>query len=373
MTDPERVLLIEPPLVGAGFGACLLAVLNHLRFAEREGLTPVVRIGASCQTRFLDPARGNDVWEQYFEPVGPVSSAEAERLLDDPESASITRQWRRVDASLPDRIRKHPDSIFTWTFAHWRKSPPADVVAWFEEQRRKGRETVRRHVRVKPHVLDQVDDFFDREMKGRYVLGVHMRGTDLHYAPPISPAEYFEPIDRHLARHPGALVYLATDQVQYVELMRRRYPDVLIGRDCLRSETSTAPFELSAGSPYEKGEDVLIDILLLSRCSFLIRGASNVPEMAIYFSDGLECLDLSLGRRFAFGQDYMGRWSPLATRPAWEVVGRDGLERLAENADAQTRGDRIRYETRRAWAFAVRAWRRARRRMRGRAWPRGRT
>ena len=364
MSDDGPILLIKPPLVGAGFAACLLTVLNYVRHCEREKLTPVVHIDDSCKSLFLDPRYGDNVWEQYFEPVGPYSSAELERLLADPDRPEVASALRHVDESLPPRIKTNLDSIFTWTFGHWRTSPPEDLPAWFAEQRSKGRETVRRHVRVKRHVLEKVDDFFDREMRGQHVLGVHIRGTDLHYAPPLSPAEYFAPIDRYLDDHSGALLFLATDQVQYLEVMKKRYGDAVLSYDCLRSTTSTAPFEMEVGSPYQKGEDVLIDILLLSRCAFLVRGASNIPEMAIYFGEKLESLDLSLEMRFAFGQDYMGRWSPLATRPAWEMIRHTNLEEVPEQASSPSRAARIAYELRRAWAFVLRSRRKLRRALR---------
>jgi len=362
MSEEKPILLIQPPLIGAGFAACLLTVLNYLRYCEREGLTPVVHIDASCKTRFLDPEYGDDVWEQYFEPVGPYSSSELQRMLEDPACARVASRLRRIDDSLPAKIKADPDSIFTWIFGHWRDSPPEDLPAWFAEQRRKGRDSVRRYVRVKPHVLEKVDRFFDREMKGRHVLGVHMRGTDLHYAPPVSPAEYFAGVDRHLETHPDARIFVATDQVQYLELMKRRYPDLVLSYECLRSANATAPFEMSSGSPYRKGEDVLVDILLLSRCAFLIRGASNIPEMAIYFAEHLESLDLSLGKRFAFGQDYVGRWSSLATRPAWEIMRHRDLEEVPRDAASQDGWQRLAYELRRAWASVRRRWRRLRRR-----------
>ena len=353
MSDRRPILLIKPPLLGAGFGACVLTALNYLRYCEREGLTPVVHFDESCRTRFLDPEYGDNVWEQYFEPVGPYSSADLQRMLADSTHAQIASSLRRVDESLPPRIKADSDSIFTWTFGHWRKGMPEDMGAWFAEQRRKGRETVRRYVRVKPHVLEKVDRFFDRDMKGRHVLGVHIRGTDLHYAPPVSPAEYFSSIDRYLEDHPDAYIFLATDQVQYLEVMEKRYGSMVLHYDCLRSTTSTAPFEMKAGSPYRKGEDVLIDILLLSRCTFLVRGASNIPEMAIYFSEKLESRDLSLEKRFAFGQDYGAPWFSLATRPAWEMIKNTDLESLAEHASSQNRLQKVGYELRRVRAAVI--------------------
>jgi len=193
---------------------------------------------------------------------------------------------------------------------------------------------------------------------------VHIRGTDLRYAPPVSPAEYFEPIERYLEGHSRARIFLATDQVQYLELIKNRYGSIVQNYDCLRSATSTAPFNLKAGSPYRKGEDVLVDILLLSRCDFLVRGASNIPEMAIYFSGNLESRDLSVDKRYAFGQDYLGRWSPRATRAAWEMIKNTDLERVSEDAASQNALQRIGYETRRAWAAVVRNKREFRRGLR---------
>lgn len=361
MSEQKPILLIKPPLKHAGFAACLLTVLNYIRYCEREGLTPVVHIDDSCGTRFLDPEYGDNVWEQYFEPVGAYSSADLQRMLAEPACARIASELRRVDASLPSRIKTHSDSIFTWTFGHWRMDMPDDMAAWFAEQRKKGHESVRRYVRIRPHILEKVDRFFNSYMKGRHVLGVHLRGTDLHYAPPVSPAEYFESIERYLEDHPNAHIFLATDQIQYLELIKKRYGSIVKYNDCLRSATSTAPFNRKDGSPYRKGEDVLIDILLLSKCAFLIRGASNIPEMAIFFSKNLESKDLSLEKRFAFGQDYLDRWASLATQPAWEMIKDTNLEQVSKYAASQSTLQKVGYESRRAWAVVVRNRRRFRR------------
>jgi hypothetical protein len=364
MNSGGPILLIKPPLIGAGFGACLVTILNYVRYCEREGLTPVVHIDVSCNTKFLDSDWGDNVWEQYFEPVGPYSSETLQRMLTDPAHAQQVSGLRYVDDTLPAKIKADRDSIFSWTFGQWRTNAPEDIEAWFEEQRRKGRESVRKHVRVKSHVMQKVDAFFEYEMRGKHVLGVHIRGTDLHYAPPVSPAEYFGPIDRYLEAHPGAAIFLATDQLQYLQVMQKRYGKRVLSYACLRSATSTAPFEMEVGSPYQKGEDVLIDILLLSKCEYLVRGASNVPETALYFNLELVSLDLSLKKRFAFGQDYGERWFSLATRPAWEMVGKTDLERIPDDASSQDIRQRARYEWRRTLGSVTRARRNLKRALR---------
>ena len=44
---------------------------------------------------------------------------------------------------------------------------------------------------------------------------------------------------------------------------------------------------------YRKGEDVLIDCLLLSRCNYLLKCTSAVGEFATYFEPSLSCIDLN--------------------------------------------------------------------------------
>jgi hypothetical protein len=50
------------------------------------------------------------------------------------------------------------------------------------------------------------------------------------------------------------------------------------------------------GRNYRKGEDVLIDCLLLSRSDFLLRCQSNVGELATYFNPELPVIDLQYSR-----------------------------------------------------------------------------
>ena len=47
------------------------------------------------------------------------------------------------------------------------------------------------------------------------------------------------------------------------------------------------------GNYYTKGEDVLIDCLLLSKCDFLLKCTSAVGEYALYFNPQLRCIDLN--------------------------------------------------------------------------------
>ena len=75
--------------------------------------------------------------------------------------------------------------------------------------------------------------------------------------------------------------------------------------------------------------------------------------MAIYFSENLESKDLSLEKRFAFGQDYGDQWFSLATRPAWEMIKNTDLESVAEHASSQSALQKFGCGLRRARAAVI--------------------
>ena len=80
-------------------------------------------------------------------------------------------------------------------------------------------------------------------------------------------------------------------------------------KDVLRHESNVAFMAASAArwSNYQKGEDVLLDALLLSRCDFLLHAASGVAEMAIYWNPRLHNDSVHL------------QYRKLRQRPAWLI------------------------------------------------------
>ena len=59
-----------------------------------------------------------------------------------------------------------------------------------------------------------------------------------------------------------------------------------------------APFKNEEVSAFKKGEDVLLDILLLSKCQYLFKSVSAVGEYALWFNSDLECTDFALTSEF---------------------------------------------------------------------------
>ena len=162
---------------------------------------------------------------------------------------------------------------------------------------------MKKYVVVKPHIQKIVDNFVDEYFNNKSIIGCHVRGTDFAYATATSVEKYFEILDTQKDVH----IFLATDQTQYVDLFKNKYGNErILTYDSLRSDNDVAAFELENGSPYKKGEDVLIDTLLLSRTNQIIKCAAAGGEFALWFNEKLEVLyDFALESQFQKG----GHWN----------------------------------------------------------------
>jgi len=280
---------------GAGFSALVTYALNGVRRAHERNWLPVVEFTAAETPHFHDPAYGDNVWEYYFEPVAGLSSGQLREWL---EAGKVTHEQvhRFSDRETVDWHVGDPDRITTF----WGREQVHDRAAWMERKRRLGRDFVRRYVRLKPQIVEKFDQLCERLIRPGVTFGVHIRGTDFYYARPTQPEAYFGAIEakgRELG-YSEFRIFLATDQQQFVTAFETRFPGRVATCDALRSGNDIAPFKLRDVSPYKKGEDVLLDMLLLSSCAYLFKSVSAVGEYAMWFNPALECTDFALTSEF---------------------------------------------------------------------------
>ena len=126
------------------------------------------------------------------------------------------------------------------------------------------------------------------------------RGTDKQSdigGSKVGPEHYYPEIDRWSQAHPNAPIFVATDDKNFLRALRQMYGSRLIVRDALRSDKNVF-LDTTIRDDYRKGEDVLIDMLLLAKCSFLLKSSSAVGEFATYFNPALheKSIDLQYSR-----------------------------------------------------------------------------
>lgn len=303
----DKILVIKINHPHAGFFAYFIFALNQLRYCERHNFFPVVYFGEKSgpgDNAYFDQQHGANMWDYYFEPVAGLSYADVQGMVNDPQSGLC--QSDLMELTSEDLWYLHlfdPASIYGYTYGRYRHKQEYDAD-WYEAQRFKARDCVEKYVRIKEPIRRIVEEFYDANMVGRTVLGVHMRGTDKGVAVAssnvqriVGPDAYIEEIDRYLSDHPRCRIFLATDQTQFLEMMTQRYGDRLLYRDAKRSSTALNPFQVRDGEGYRKGEEALVDCLLLSKCDFLLKCTSHLSETAMYFNPDLKCLDLNYAER----------------------------------------------------------------------------
>ena len=291
----DKIHHIPNPDGNAGFCALMTYALNGVRLALRNNWLPVVDYDAETCPHFFDEHHGTNVWEYYFMPVLGVSSSDVDHALKggtlDPRMVHRFDPW--------DVMRWHhtdPDRIATF----WASDVPENPRAWMDEKRRLGRRYVGEFIRVRPEITEKIDTFVAEKMQQIFTFGAHVRGTDFAYAEPTPPEAYFRAIDAGVRGRDLSdfRVFLATDQRQFVDRFAAEYGSRLLTYDAIRSSGDTAPFRMMVASPFKKGEDVLIDTLLLSRCDHVLKCAAAGGEYALWFNPRLECTDFALESQF---------------------------------------------------------------------------
>ncbi|UCC94821.1 MAG: O-fucosyltransferase family protein [Candidatus Omnitrophota bacterium] len=258
----------------AGFFSNFLAVLAKLRECEKAEATPVVFWGKycydnkSCQNPYWEEKYGKNVWEYYFEPVSNY------RLND-------------IENNL------HADNM------EFIETPKLFTRKSCESIRKTAHFYIKKYIKIRLHIMEKVEKYYDCHMKNHHVLGVHMRGTDrcmdefVQQCSPL-PSAYIKQIDKYLKIHSKAIIFVATDSNVLLNAIRERYPDRVIYYNSIRSETNIDSVHwTTVGSPYQKGEDVLIECMLLSKCDFLIRSISNVSTASLYFNPELKQINIA--------------------------------------------------------------------------------
>jgi hypothetical protein len=234
---------------------------------ERHNLTPCFM---STSPQYVDPARGPD-WFSYF----------FENLRLSPEDWNRVRNGRvpicRIDGIRQLGLPENYDLQLT-----------LDIAS----------RLVRKYIGINQTLLDRVEAFRDRYLKDKCVLGIHFRGTDKRAeAPPVSYTEFKAAICEFLNEN-GSFdcLFVASDEQRFVDFIERelgRQLSVVSHDDQERSRSAVAVHRSKEGDRYRKGEEAVLNCLLLSRCDALMKNASILSGWSKLFNPELPVILLN--------------------------------------------------------------------------------
>lgn len=258
------------PGSGAGFFSNFRGSVSAIKECEEKGLSPYFYWKG---TPYDDASHGDNVWEYYFEQVNPLLFTAGKNL---------PRQMAQQDFS-------------------WRNLPETRAIM---------SRYIDKYVQVKMDIQKEVDDYYNENMKDRNVLGVHIRLTDKATHPAekktiVSLDNYKTEIQNYIDIFPEAYIYIATDSTDYLTELQREFGDKILLPDVIRSSGGNSIHHHSKGNGYQKGKDVLIECLLLSKCNFLIKGVSNVSLCALFFNKDLEHFNITSNYNGDIREDFI--------------------------------------------------------------------
>jgi len=251
----------------------VIHVLGGLKYAEMHRAA-AVRVDFRSP-HYLDPERGPNWWTYFFEsdtmPVDGDAGA-AEVHLTSP----ISKYGKY--GGFCDLVNGETPHLYPMTFGIDR----AELGRLFAA-----------YIRIRPEILAKVERFATEWLTpGEKVIGVSYRGTDSarHYPFYRLPYEAFADEVRRVADADARLL-VTSDEVDFVEFMEREFPGrVTTWSESPRVRAGETAIHFNRGmqaSGYLKGESALIDCVLLSRTDYLVKGRSNISDVALVLNPRL--------------------------------------------------------------------------------------
>ena len=283
----------------------------------------------------MTKSAGPNVWNYYYEPIG-VSPDELPSLIRDGKVFTLTAasELARVYRWEPESWAMNPYGYFRSVENRADGEYPA---VWWQSQREKARVFFNDGtIRFRTPIQHQVKHFVERNFSEE-TLGIQLRGSDKfdfgsgpNLGRKVLPEEYFPYIDRYLAAHPKCKrIFVATDQRQWLKIMETAYPDKIISFSQWSLSDSADNRFHDAQHKAVRGAEVLVDLLLLSHCSYLLKCHAGVGEMALVLNQKLEFRDLNYEN-----QPYRAKNRLFRRAGAEHQVLVFDLRRLAENGRA---------------------------------------
>jgi hypothetical protein len=285
-----------------GLFSLIQQVTANIPWAIEENRVPVVHFGAG--TCYWTP-RGyhgrQTVWEYYFEPLVPshpastISRPIQELLSAHPPPPHEVGYLVDRSAFVSSHFGDHPQLSGAAPLIPYQWDDPSEAL------RAAAKDIINRFIRPRPYILRKVNDFFARQMAGRYVIGVHARGTDATSQQELRTfrhgslvlSRYSAEIERLLDVQPTAKILVASDEQSSLDYLAAAFGNRVIAYDSIRHESGAAAGHGPTGwimpayiardrdIAAKNGEDAIIEYLLLSRCDHLLHNGSSLARTVL--------------------------------------------------------------------------------------------
>ena len=250
---------------GGGLFSNVLFVLNHLKISRKHNFIPVIDM-ENFPTRYNENKKvlnSFNSWEYYFEPISKITLNEV--YLS--KNVIFTNDFFNEDMSLDLATDKDLQLIFN------------------------------KSIKIKKKYIENINRFTKKNFEGHKVLAVHFRGTSMKTFPkhPLPPTYYQIKglIDEAIKKYKFDKIFLVTDQLDYLNLLKKDYGKMLCYRNSYRSNKAKI-FDINPRKlhRYNMGVDALEDTLLMSKLDYLICSRSNMSRVALILKKNMNVIEV---------------------------------------------------------------------------------
>ena len=292
----KKILVCDLPnwKFTAGFFVYPLMYINCILYCKynisKFYPIPLVDYDDDIKNRYLDS--NNIFWNNYF-----VSTPINNDMLNLEKIKLTSDEYNYIHHNFGIQTYPYGDGMYSHLKKHYDEPYTEEISNFYFENRKIANKIIKDHLKINSCILEETDKIISNLPKNKFIIGVHIRGTDKVSTiggRKIEPDEYFIFIDYLIKKNNDSIIFLATDDAEYYNIFKKKYNDkVFYQEEVLRSRCNVFLDESNKNN-YKKGKDVLVDCLCLSRCDFLIHQSSAVSEFAIYFNINLHNKSLNL-------------------------------------------------------------------------------
>ena len=291
-----------------GFAWHLHHVQCLIELCRLENKKPIVYYNGGY---YHNKSKGDNWWTHYFEPID--FSESNEDIIKFGESHGYTEIKR-----LPLENSNRPYLYTNHTFQSILRKTSIDFHKCYD------------YIKPNKHIQSIIDAFVNKNFNGKYVVGVHYRGTDKFMAngdhEDLKSNKHFkyEDIIKKIRDRvcTDCVLFIASDEQPFVDTCHKYFTNC-VQYNTSRSDVNTSglSFEKSIDcknynenseckklkdiqkqsihrgendiDPYKKGEDSVVDIWLLSKCNVFFRThGGNFGSQPKRINPTLEVIDV---------------------------------------------------------------------------------
>ena len=256
--NPNKKFYVIQRYKGGGMFSNLVYVIHHIKIALEMDCIPIIDMD-NFPTKYNEKKKfksTSNAWEYYFKPINNFK-------LEDVYNSKFV-----IIVDGKTRKNKEFDSFNNLNNQHFK--------------------IFKKYIKIKKDILSKAHKFEIDNFYKKKVLGVHFRGTDMktqeRHPYPATFKQIVSYIDSELKNNKYDLIFLVTEELDYLYKLKSRYKEKICYYNSFRSNKSDIFDNNRKNHRYLIGRENIIDMLLLSKTRSIICTNSNMADASNFFS-----------------------------------------------------------------------------------------